>query len=109
VTVDAKLMLTNALFLFIIFIVQSSRYFHRAILLPQFSFCGTTTEYRIDTKSLVTVTFLLFIVSSCPKATGVPSPTISMVQRTALRLLVNFLPKQVTGIHLWLRLNSGLF
>jgi len=102
-------MLTNALFLFIIFIVQSSRYFHRAILLPQFSFCGTTTEYRIDTKNLVTVTFLLFIVSSCPKVTGVPSPTISMVQRTALRLLVNFLPKQVTGIHLWLRLNSGLF
>ena len=72
-------------------------------------FCGSTTEYRINTKSLVTVTFLLFSMSRCPKATGVPSPTISMVQRTALRLLVNFLLKQVTVIRLRFRQNSGLF
>ena len=55
------------------------------------------------------MTFLLFSVSSCPKATGVPSPTISMVQRTALRLSVNFLYKQVTIIRLRSRQNSGLF
>jgi len=55
------------------------------------------------------VTFLLFSVSSRPKATGVPSPTISMVQRTALRLLVNSLLKQVTVIRLRFRQNSGLF
>ena len=60
-------------------------------------------------KSLVTVTFLLFSVSRCPKATGVPSPTISMVQRTALRLSANFLLKQVTIIRLRFRQNSGLF
>jgi len=60
-------------------------------------------------KSLVTVTFLLFSVSRCPEATGVPSPTISMVQRTALRLSVNFFLKQVTIIRLRFRQNSGLF
>jgi len=37
VTVDAKLMLTNALFPFVIFIVESSRHFHYVILLPKFS------------------------------------------------------------------------
>jgi len=63
----------------------------------------------INMKSLVTVTFLLFRVSSRPKATGVPSPTISMVQRTALRLSVNFFFKQVTVIRLRFRQNSGLF
>jgi len=60
-------------------------------------------------KSLVTVTFLLFSVSRCPKVAGVPSPTISMAQRSALRLLVNFLLKQVTVIRLRFRQNSGLF
>jgi len=49
------------------------------------------------------VTFLLYSVSSRPRATGVPSPTISMVQRTALRLLVNSLLKQVTVIRLRFR------
>jgi len=94
-TVSAKRMLTNALFPFIIFLRErfaplSSRYHTSEI-----RFCGTTTEYRIGTESLVTVTFLLFSVSSGPEVTGVPSPTISMVQRTALRLLVIFLSKQV--------------
>ena len=89
--------------------MRGSRYFHHAILLPQFSFCGTTTEYRIGTESLVTVTFLLFSVSSRSKATGVPSPTISMVQRTALRLLVNSLHEQITIICLRFRQTSGLF
>jgi len=37
VTVDAKLMLTNALFPFIVLIVKSSRHFYHAILLPKFS------------------------------------------------------------------------
>ena len=60
-------------------------------------------------KSLVTLTFLLFSVSSYPQVTGVPSPTISMVQGTALRLSVNFFLKQVTIIRLRLRQNSGLF
>ena len=55
------------------------------------------------------VTFLLFSVSSRPKATGVPSSTISMVQRTALRLLVNSLLKQITVIRLRFRQSSGLF
>ena len=74
-------------FSFCHFIVKSLRHFHHAILLSEFS----SVELPQSMKSLVTVTFLLFGVSSCPKATGVPSPTISMVQRTALRLRVNFL------------------
>ena len=41
--------------------------------------------------------------------TEVPSPTISMVQRTALRLLVNSLHKQITIICLKFRQISGLF
>ena len=90
-TVDAKLMLTSALFPFVIFIVKSSRHLHHVILLPKFSSVELPQSIVKNTKSLVTVTFLLFGVSSCPKATGVPSPTTSMVQRTALRLLVNFL------------------
>jgi len=72
-------------------------------------FCGTTTEYRIDTKSLVTVIFLLFSVSSYSEMTGVPSPTISMIKRTALRFSVNSLLKQVTSICLWVKQIPGLF
>jgi len=60
-------------------------------------------------KSLVTVTFLLFQRIESSKVTGVPSPTISMAQRTALRLLVNSLLKQITVIHLWFGQNFGLF
>jgi len=55
------------------------------------------------------VTFLLFSVSSRSRVTRVPSPTISMVKRTALRLLVNSLLKQTTVIHLRFRQMSGLF
>ena len=55
------------------------------------------------------MTFLLFQHIELSKATGVPSPTISMAQRTALRLLVNSLLKQVTSICLSFRQNSGLF
>ena len=107
-TVSTKRMLTNALFSFCHFYRErfaplSSRYHASEI-----RFCGTTTEYRIGTKSLVTVTFLLFSVSNCPTVTGVPSPTISMVQRTALRLLVDSLHKRLTIICLRFRQISGL-
>jgi len=78
-TVSAKRMLTNALFPFIIFYRErfaplSSRYHTSEIRL-----CGVTTECRFGAKSLVTVTFLIFSGSRSPDATGVPSPTISMV------------------------------
>ena len=78
-TVSTKRMLTNALFSFCHFYRErfaplSSRY-----QASEIRFCGTTTEYRIGTKSLVTVTFLIFCESRSPEATGVPSPTISMV------------------------------
>jgi len=103
VAVDAKLMLTNALFSFCHSYREKFAPFSSRNLTSEIQFGGTTTEYCIDTRSLVTVTFLLFRVSSCPKATGVPSPTISMVQRTALRLLVNFLlnksPSFVCGLN----------
>jgi len=92
-------------FSFCHFIVKSSRHFHHAISLPKLS----SVELPQSTKSRVTVTFLFFGVSSYPKATGVSSPTISMVQRTALRLSVSFLYKQVTIIRLRSRQSSGLF
>ena len=106
VTVSAKRMLINALFHF-----YRERF---TLFLPrdhtsEIRFCGITSEYRISTKSLVTVTFLPFQRIESSKATGVPSPTISMAQRTALRLLVNSLLKQVTFIRLCFRQNSGLF
>ena len=106
-TIVAKLMLTNALFLFVILVVESSRHFYHATYFRN----SVLWNYHSVSymKSLVTVIFLLFSVSRCPKVTGVPSPTISMVQRTALRLPVNFLLKQVTVIRLRFRQNSGLF
>jgi len=44
------------------------------------------------------VTFLLAQRIESPKMTRVPSPTISMIKRTALCLLVDSLRKQVTSI-----------
>ena len=102
-------MLTNALFSFCHFYRERFAPLSARYHVSEIRFCGTTPEYRIGTKNLVTVTFLLFSVSSCPKVTGVPSPTISMVQRTALRLLVNSLHKQITIICLRFRQISGLF
>jgi len=64
----------------------------RAVFMTQltsdFLFCGITTVVHVYTEGLVMVTFLL---SSVPKAAGVPSSTISMVQRTAIRVLVSFI------------------
>ena len=96
-------------FFFCHFYRQKFAPFSSRNLTSEIQFCGTNTMGRVNMKSLVTLTFLLFRVSRCPEATGVPSPTISMVQRTALRLLANFLLKQVTVIHLRFRRNSGLF
>ena len=89
--------------------MRELRYFYHVIILPRFGSVELSQSVVISMKSLVTVTLLLFSVSSHPKVTGVPSPTISMVQRTALRFSVNSLLKQVTSICLRVRQVSGLF
>jgi len=57
-----------------------------------------TSEYRFDMESLVMVTFLLSQCIESHKMLRVPSPTISMIKRTALCLLVDSLRKQDTSI-----------
>ena len=57
-----------------------------------------TSEYRFGMESLVTVTFLISHCIESHKMTRIPSPTISMIKRTALCLLVDSLRKQVTSI-----------
>ena len=57
-----------------------------------------TSEYRFDMESLVMVTFLLSQCIESHKMLRVPSPTISMIKRTALCHLVDSLRKQVTSI-----------
>ena len=54
-----------------------------------------TSEYRFGMESLVMVTFLLSQCIESHKITKVPSPTISMVKRTALCRLID---SQVTSI-----------
>jgi len=58
-------------------------------------YCEITSEYRFGMESLVMVTFLLSQCIESHKITKVPSPTISMVKRTALCRLID---SQVTSI-----------
>ena len=55
-------------------------------LTSEFLACGITTAFHVYMKSLVIVTFLL---STSSKTAGFPSSTISMVQRTEIRVLVS--------------------
>jgi len=61
-------------------------------------YCEITSEYRFGMESLVMVTFLLSQCIESHKITRVPSPTISMVKRTALCRLIDSVRKQVTSI-----------
>jgi len=64
-------------------------------LTSEFLGSGTTTVLHVYAKVLVMVTFLL---STFSETAGLPSSTISMVQRTAIRVSVSFIFKQLTMI-----------
>jgi len=105
VTVSAKRMLINALFSFLsweVYVIFTTWSFRNSVL---WNYLRVSYLYE----KLSHGDFSNFQCIESSKATGVPSPTISMAQRTALRLLVNSQLKQVTFIRLWFRQNSGLF
>jgi len=67
-----------------------------------------TLAYRFGRESWVTVTFLLSQCIESHKVTKVPSPTISMIKRTALCPLMDSLRKQITSVSLGNKQIPGL-
>ena len=109
VTFNAKRMLTNAFFFCRVYQEKVHVMFLARDHISENRYGEITSEYHFGMESLVIVTFLLSQCIESYKITRVPSPIISMIKRTALCLLVDSLRKQVTGICLGVRLNSGLF
>ena len=109
VTLNAKRMSTNAFFFsFVVFIKERFTSLITRDHISENQYGEITSEYRSGMESLVIMTFLLSQCIESHKMTRVPSPTISMIKRTALCLLVDSLRKQVTSICLWDKQIPGL-